>query len=69
MIATQTKNMIIPKKCAKTVCNFDIKRNALAPCNHEKADSCMSVHAKHASMTRIKIVSFVSDFVVLAIAV
>ena len=48
------------------------KKDLLAPCNHEEAETCMFVQAKHASLTGSKTITIVSsgtDFVVLAIAV
>ena len=51
MIIAQTNkiNKIITIKGSDIVCNLDINKHMLAPCNHEEADSHMSVHAKHAS--------------------
>ena len=71
MITAQTNKRIIVTKDADIVCNSDINKNILAPCNHEKADTRMFVHAKHASSTgsrTLTIVSSDTDVVVLAIA-
>ena len=53
------------------VCNLQIDKNLLAPCNHEEADTRMFVHAKHASLAGSRVVTIVSsdtDVVVLDIS-
>ena len=68
----QTNSQIIVTKGDYIVCNLEINKDLLAPCNHEEADIRMFVHAKHASMTGSKTITIFSsdtDVVVLAIAV
>ena len=71
IILAQTNAQIIVTKGDDIVCNLEIDRDLLAPCNHEEADTRMFVHAKHASLTgsrTLTIVSSDTDVVVLAIA-
>ena len=43
------------------VCNVEIDRNSLAPCNHEESDTRMHVHVKHASVTGSRVLTIVSS--------
>lgn len=47
-----------------------IDKAGLAPCNHEEADTCIFVHARHASLNGMKILirTVDTDMVILAIA-
>ena len=68
----QSNTQIKVTKGDDIVCNLEITKDLLAPCNHEEADTHMFVHAKHASLTGCKTITIVSsdtDVVVLAIAV
>ena len=72
IILIQTNSQIIVTKGDDIVCNLEINKDLLAPCNQEEADTRMFVHAKHASMNGSKTITIVSsdtDVVVLAIAV
>ena len=72
IILIQTNVQIIVTKGDDIGCNLEINKDLLAPCYHEEADTCMFVHAKHASLTGSKTITIVSsdtDVVVLAIAI
>ena len=64
MFATHGENVLTPEDGADT--------SALAPCNHEEADSRMMVHVLDASLhghRRVKIRSNDTDVVVLAVSI
>ena len=48
IFSLRDSNIVIVTKEEGAVSNYQISLEGMAPCNHEEADSCIFVHARHA---------------------
>ena len=63
-------NVVIVTKKEDAVSNHSVNLDAVASCSHEEADTCIFVHAKHATETGSKVIMIkASDTDVVVIAV
>ena len=61
IVTIDTLSSIVVTKEENVVSNKAIDTDLKAPCNHEQADTCMFLHAKHAALGGIKSVNIVSS--------
>ena len=60
IVSNNTDSIIVDTKKEKVFSNKAIDTDLIALCNHEEADTLMSLHAKHAALGSIKSVNKVS---------